>query len=64
MALLPKVEPFLENYGKRLHCEAILAIGTTLVRGTVFFSNMIIKEKMAPGVFQNDFGSTFFSVNE
>ncbi len=49
---------FLENYGKRLHCGAVLANGTTLVRGTIFFSNMIIKEKLAPllksgAVFQN-----------
>ncbi len=44
---------FLENYGKPLHCGAVLANGTTLVRGTVFSSNMIIKKKN---------GSTFFSV--
>ncbi len=34
--------------GKRLHCGTVLANGTTLVRGTVFCSNMIIQEKMAP----------------
>ncbi len=44
--------------GKRPHGGAVLANGTTLVRGTVFSSNMIIKEKMAPllksgAVFQN-----------
>ena len=60
-------QPFFfgENYGKRLHCGTVLANGTTLVRGTVFFSNMIIKEKngSSGAVFKSGgshFGSTFF----
>ena len=62
---------FLEKLWKT--CGAVLTNGTTLVRGTVFFSNIIIKEKWLhfnkvepffPIVpLWSHFGSTFFSVN-